>query len=141
MAAWELMSTRRDLPESPYLTAVSGRKPTRVPVWFMRQAGRSLPEYRALRKQNTMMEACFDAGLIAEIPLQPMRRHDVDAAILFSDIVVPLRGAGVDVDIVADVGPVIAAPVRTAADVVALPPVDPQCGQPISYGVFCFINM
>ena len=64
-----------------------------------------------------MLAACFDAELIAEITLQPMRRHDVDAAILFSDIVVPLRGAGIDVDIVADVGPVIAAPVRTAADV------------------------
>ena len=64
-----------------------------------------------------MMEACFNAELIAEITLQPIRRHDVDAAILFSDIVVPLRGAGVDVDIVADVGPVIASPVRTAADV------------------------
>ena len=108
------MSDRRTLPESPYLAAAAGRKPSRVPVWFMRQAGRSLPEYRALRKQNSMMEACFDAELIAEITLQPIRRHDVDAAILFSDIVVPLRGAGVDVDIVADVGPVIAAPVRTA---------------------------
>ena len=108
-----LMSDRRTLPESPYLAAATGRKPNRVPVWFMRQAGRSLPEYRELRKQNTMMEACFNAELITEITLQPIRRHDVDAAILFSDIVVPLRGADVDVDIVADVGPVIAAPVRT----------------------------
>lgn len=67
-----------------------------------------------------MMEACFDPGLICEITLQPVRRHGVDAAILFSDIVVPLRGAGVDLDIVPDVGPVIAHPVRTAADVSAL---------------------
>ena len=126
VAALSPMSDRRTLPESPYLAAAAGRKPTRVPVWFMRQAGRSLPEYRALRMQNTMMEACFNAELIAEITLQPIRRHDVDAAILFSDIVVPLRGAGVDVDIVADVGPVIAAPVRTAADVDALGPLDPQ---------------
>ncbi len=88
------MSDRRTLPESPYLAAATGRKPNRVPVWFMRQAGRSLPEYRELRRQNTMMEACFNAELIAEITLQPIRRHDVDAAILFSDIVVPLRGAG-----------------------------------------------
>ena len=95
------MSTRRDLPESPYLAAVTGRKPSRVPVWFMRQAGRSLPEYRALRAQHNMLAACFDAELVCEITLQPVRRHDVDAAILFSDIVVPLLGAGVDLDIVA----------------------------------------
>src|SRR5205807_9516962 len=109
VAALSVMSTRRALPESPYLAAVAGRKPHRMPVWFMRQAGRSLPEYRALREQHSMMAACFDPELIAEITLQPVRRHDVDAAILFSDIVVPLRGAGVDLDIVADVGPVMAA--------------------------------
>ena len=62
MAALMPMNTRRELPESPYLAAACGRKPSRVPVWFMRQAGRSLPEYRALRAQNTMMQACFDAG-------------------------------------------------------------------------------
>ena len=114
------MSTRRDLPEAPYLAAATGRKPSRTPVWFMRQAGRSLPEYRQLRASNTMMQACFDPELICEITLQPIRRHGVDAAILFSDIVVPLRSAGIDLDIVADVGPVIAHPVRTAADVAAL---------------------
>ncbi|WP_286144639.1 uroporphyrinogen decarboxylase family protein, partial [Mycobacterium sp. E136] len=92
------MNTRRDLPDSPYLAAASGRKPGRVPVWFMRQAGRSLPEYRALRAKNTMMQACFDAELITEITLQPVRRHGVDAAILFSDIVVPLRASGIDLD-------------------------------------------
>ena len=114
------MSTRRDLPEAPYLAAATGRKPSRTPVWFMRQAGRSLPEYRQLRASNTMMQACFDPELICEITLQPIRRHGVDAAILFSDIVVPLRSAGIDLDIVADVGPVIAHPVRTAADVAAM---------------------
>ncbi len=114
------MSTRRQLPEAPYLAAATGRKPSRIPVWFMRQAGRSLPEYRALRAKNTMMEACFDPELICEITLQPVRRHGVDAAILFSDIVVPLRGAGIDLDIVPDVGPVIANPVRTEADVAAM---------------------
>jgi uroporphyrinogen decarboxylase len=88
----------------------------------MRQAGRSLPEYRALRAKNTMMQACFDPELICEITLQPVRRHGVDAAILFSDIVVPLRGAGIELDIVPDVGPVIAHPVRTAADVRAMGP-------------------
>jgi uroporphyrinogen decarboxylase len=129
------MSNRRDLPESPYLAAAAGRKPHRVPVWFMRQAGRSLPEYRALRAQHSMLAACFDADLIAEITLQPVRRHDVDAAILFSDIVVPLRGAGVDLDIVPDVGPVIAAPVRTAADIAALKPLEPQRVQPVADAV------
>jgi uroporphyrinogen decarboxylase len=114
------VSNRRHLPEAPYLAAAAGRKPARIPVWFMRQAGRSLPEYRALRVKNTMMQACFDPELICEITLQPVRRHGVDAAILFSDIVVPLRGAGVEVDIVPDVGPVIANPVRSATDVAAM---------------------
>ncbi|OBJ06612.1 uroporphyrinogen decarboxylase [Mycobacterium sp. 1465703.0] len=125
------MSTRRELPESPYLAAVRGRKPNRVPVWFMRQAGRSLPEYRALRAQTDMLSACFDAELVCEITLQPVRRHDVDAAILFSDIVVPLLGAGIDLDIVAGVGPVIESPVRTAADVDAIKPLERQRVQPI----------
>lgn len=116
----DAMSTRRQLPEAPYLAAATGRKPSRIPVWFMRQAGRSLPEYRELRAKNTMMQACFDPALISEITLQPVRRHGVDAAILFSDIVVPMRAAGIGLDIVPDVGPVIDNPVRTAADVAAL---------------------
>jgi uroporphyrinogen decarboxylase len=140
VAALSLMSTRRTLTESPYLAAVAGRKPHRIPVWFMRQAGRSLPEYRALREQHSMMAACFDAELIAEVTLQPVRRHDVDAAILFSDIVVPLRGAGVDLDIVGDVGPVMAAPVRTAADIDTLKPLDPQRVQPVSDAVTLLVR-
>ena len=120
------MSNRRQLPEAPYLAAAAGRTPSRPPVWFMRQAGRSLPEYRVLRAKNTMMEACFDAELICEITLQPVRRHGVDAAILFSDIVVPLRGAGIELDIVADVGPVIAHPIRSGADVAAIKTLDLQ---------------
>ena len=129
------MSTRRDLPNSPYLAAAAGRPPSRVPVWFMRQAGRSLPEYRALRAKSTMMQACFDAELITEITLQPVRRHGVDAAILFSDIVVPLRASGIDLDIVPDVGPVIAHPVRTAADVAALRPMDRDRVAPIAEAI------
>ena len=125
------MSTRRDLTESPYLAAVTGRKPSQVPVWFMRQAGRSLPEYRALRERHSMLAACLEPEVACEITLQPIRRHGVDAAILFSDIVVPLRAAGVELDIVADVGPVIAHPVRTDADVDALKPLDPQAIQPV----------
>lgn len=79
-----------------------------------------------MRAKNTMMEACFDAELICEITMQPVRRHGVDAAILFSDIVVPLRGAGIDLDIVPDVGPVIANPIRTAGDVAAIKALDSQ---------------
>ena len=129
------MSTRRELPESPYLAAANGRKPHRVPVWFMRQAGRSLPEYRALRARHSMLDSCFDAELVCEITMQPVRRHDVDAAILFSDIVVPLRGAGIDLDIVPDVGPVIAHPVRSAADVAAIKPLEQHQVQPVSDAV------
>ena len=105
----------------PLIAAATGKNPARRPVWFMRQAGRSLPEYRAIRANRGMLESCFDAELVCEITMQPVRRHDTDAAILFSDIVVPLRAAGVDLDIVAGTGPVIAEPVRTAADVAALP--------------------
>lgn len=134
------LHTRRDLPESPYLAAAGGRKPRRVPVWFMRQAGRSLPEYRALRAQHDMLSACFDAELVCEITLQPVRRHDVDAAILFSDIVVPLLGAGIDLDIVAGVGPVIESPVRTATDVAAIKPLERQRVQPISDAVSLLVS-
>jgi uroporphyrinogen decarboxylase len=127
--------TRRELPGSPYLAAASGHKPSRVPVWFMRQAGRSLPEYRALRAQRSMLDSCFDAELVTEITLQPVRRHRVDAAILFSDIVVPLRAAGIDLDIVPDVGPVIAHPIRSAADVAALTPLQAQRVAPVTTAV------
>jgi len=130
-----VVSTRRTLPEAPYLAAAAGRKPSRIPVWFMRQAGRSLPEYRQLRSKHTMMEACFDAELICEITLQPIRRLGVDAAILFSDIVVPLRAAGIDLDIVPDVGPVIAHPVRTRADVERLRTTGPLTVEPVAEAV------
>ena len=112
---------RRDLRDAPFLVAARGGRPTRVPVWFMRQAGRSLPEYRALRADTGMLAACLTPDLACEITLQPVRRHGVDAAILFSDIVVPLHAAGIGVDIVPGTGPVVAAPVRTAGDVERLP--------------------
>ncbi|OBA59108.1 uroporphyrinogen decarboxylase [Mycobacterium sp. 1100029.7] len=134
------MSTRRELPESPYLAAVTGRKPGRVPVWFMRQAGRSLPEYRALRQHHSMLAACFEPEVVCEITLQPIRRHDVDAAILFSDIVVPLRAAGIDLDIVPDVGPVIAHPIRTDADIEAMKPLEPQAIQPVCQAVSLLVD-
>lgn len=114
-------SPRRTLSDAPLLEAIAGRTPSRTPVWFMRQAGRSLPEYRQVREGIPMLESCFMPELLAEITLQPVRRHDVDAAILFSDIVVPLKAAGVDVDIVPGRGPVVANPIRTRADVQSLP--------------------
>ena len=128
-------SPRRRLPDAPLLAAVAGRSPTRRPVWFMRQAGRSLPEYRKIRAGIGMLESCFDAELVAEITLQPVKRHGVDAAILFSDIVVPPKAAGIDLDIVAGTGPVIAHPVRSAADVAALPKLDAQQVAPVSDAV------
>ncbi len=81
----------------------------------MRQAGRSLPEYRALREGVAMLDACMRPDLVVEITMQPVRRYGVDAAILFSDIVLPLKAIGVDLDIVPGVGPVIAAPIRDLA--------------------------
>ena len=123
---------RRQLPAAPLLAAARGERPSRVPVWFMRQAGRSLPEYRALRAGAGMMQACLTPDLTCEITLQPVRRHGVDAAILFSDIVVPLYVAGVGVDIVAGTGPVVAHPVRTMADVDRIPPLSVEQVAPVT---------
>ena len=99
---------------SPIIRAARGEPVVTPPVWFMRQAGRSLPEYRALRQGVDMMTACNTTDLIVEITMQPVRRHGVDAAILFSDIVVPLRAAGIDVEIQPGVGPVVAEPLTTS---------------------------
>ena len=96
-----------------------------APVWYMRQAGRSLPEYRATRAGVAMLDACSNPDLICEITLQPVRRYGVDAAILFSDIVVPLRAVGVGVDIRPGVGPVIDKPVRAESDLAALRELEP----------------
>jgi uroporphyrinogen decarboxylase len=104
--------------------ALQGEPVERVPVWFMRQAGRSLPEYRRLRRGRTLMGLARTPELAAEVTLQPVRRHGVDAAILFSDIVVPLAAIGVDVEIQPGVGPVVAQPVRSAGDVRRLRPLD-----------------
>ncbi len=106
-------------PQPALLAALNGQRPARTPVWFMRQAGRSLPEYRQLRTQVNlpMLEACLNPQVVARATLQPVRRHGVDAAIFFSDIMVPLRLAGVDVEIKPQVGPVLSAPIRTRDDV------------------------
>lgn len=113
------------LSDAPLLRALTGPRPDHAPVWFMRQAGRSLPEYRELRVGTRMLDACLTPDLAAEITLQPVRRHGVDAAVFFSDIVIPLRLAGVEVEIEAGRGPVFANPVRTAADVDRITAIDP----------------
>lgn len=97
-----------------------------TPIWFMRQAGRSLPEYRAIREKHSLLEICRNPDLCAEVTLQPVRRFGVDAAILFADIMLPLVGIGVELDIVEKVGPVMARPVREAADVAKLRPLQPE---------------
>ncbi|MGW4213335.1 uroporphyrinogen decarboxylase [Lentzea sp. NPDC004789] len=117
---------------APLLVAASGGTPSHTPVWFMRQAGRSLPEYRALRQGTAMLDACMDPEMVCEITMQPVRRHGVDGAILFSDIVVPLKAAGVDLDIVAGTGPVVAHPVRTFSDVEKLPELHAEQVQPVA---------
>lgn len=108
------------LANSPFLRAARGEDPGHTPVWYMRQAGRSLPEYLALREGTAMLDACMDPDMVTEITLQPVRRYGVDAAIFFSDIVLPLKAVGVDLDIKPGVGPVVAQPVRTLADVAAI---------------------
>jgi len=112
--------------ESPFLRACRRQPVPHTPVWYMRQAGRSLPEYRAARKRKSILAACTTPDLITEITLQPLRRYHVDAAILFSDIVVPLRAVGVGVDIKAGTGPVISRPVRREADVARLRDLEPS---------------
>ena len=112
--------------DSRLVRSYQGERQEVVPVWFMRQAGRSLPEYRELRVGTRMLDACLDPAMASEITLQPVRRHGVDAGIFFSDIVVPLKLAGVAVEIQPGRGPVFDQPVRTAADVARLEEVDPS---------------
>ena len=121
--------------DSPLLMELTARRAPSHPVWFMRQAGRSLPEYKQAREGTSMLDACLQPDLAAEITLQPVRRHGVDAGIFFSDIVVPLRLAGVGVDIVPGRGPVLEHPVRSAADIEALPEIDDEALEPIREAV------
>ena len=102
----------------PLIVRAARREPLeRTPVWFMRQAGRSLPEYRAIRERHSFWEVAQTPELCAEVTLQPVRRHGVDAAVMFADIMTPVLGMGLHVDLVEGVGPVVADPVRTLADV------------------------
>jgi uroporphyrinogen decarboxylase len=111
----------------PLITRAARREHVeRTPVWFMRQAGRSLPEYRAIRKQHNLFQVCNQPELCAEVTLQPVRRHGVDAAVMFADIMLPVVGMGVDVELVENVGPVIAHPIANTADVERLRVPDPE---------------
>ncbi|MFF0384836.1 uroporphyrinogen decarboxylase [Streptomyces sp. NPDC004286] len=112
--------------DSAFLKACRREPVPHAPVWFMRQAGRSLPEYRKVREGIPMLESCTRPELVTEITLQPVRRHDVDAAVFYSDIVVPLKAIGVDLDIKPGVGPVVAEPVRTRADLARLRDLTPE---------------
>lgn len=115
-----------DLSQSAFLKAARGEPVPHTPVWFMRQAGRSLPEYLRVREGIGMLESCMNPELVVEITLQPVRRYGVDAAIFFSDIVLPLKAVGVDLDIKPGIGPVVAKPVRTLQDVEAIPDLTPE---------------
>jgi uroporphyrinogen decarboxylase len=117
-------------PRAPFLSACRNELVSWVPVWFMRQAGRSLPEYRAVRSTGSILQAVQDADLATEITLQPVRRYGVDAAILYSDIVVPVAALGFGVEIRAGVGPVVERPFRDEADLDRLRPLDPEADCP-----------
>jgi uroporphyrinogen decarboxylase len=112
--------------DSQFLRACRREPVAHTPVWFQRQAGRALPEYRKIREGVSMLESCTRPDLITEITLQPVRRYGVDAAVLYSDIVLPLRAIGVGVDIAPGVGPVVEHPVRTAADLAVLRDLEPD---------------
>jgi len=121
-----------------FLRACRRETVERTPVWLMRQAGRSLPEYRALRERWSLEEIVAQPELCAEVTLQPVRRLDVDAAVMFADIMLPLRGMGIDFELVESIGPVVANPIRAAEAVNALrtPPASesvPQVLDAVSY--------
>ncbi len=109
-----------------FLRACRREPVDRTPVWFMRQAGRYLPEYRELRGDRDILETCRDPAQVVEVTLQPLRRMDVDAAILFSDIMVPLAAVGVPVRIESGVGPVVERPIRDAAGIATVRPLEPE---------------
>jgi uroporphyrinogen decarboxylase len=115
---------------APFLLAAKGQRGTTTPVWFMRQAGRSLPEYRAKRGEGSILDAIKQPDLAAELTLQPVRRYGVDAAVLFSDIVVPAHAVGFGIDVTAGTGPVCEAPLRTAADLGRLRVFEPEADAP-----------
>ncbi len=117
-------------PDSPFLAACRGEAHDTVPVWFMRQAGRALAEYREIRKKHSFHDVVMTPELTAEVTTQPVRRYGVDAAILFSDIVTPVMTMGVGVEIKAGIGPVVDEPIRTAADLQRIRTFEPDVDAP-----------
>ncbi len=115
---------------SPFLAACRGEQPSHAPVWFQRQAGRSLPEYRAARGTGSILEAIAQPEIAAEVTLQPVRRYGVDAAVLFSDIVVPVHAIGFGIDVIPGRGPVAERPFASAADLDRLRPLEPEIDIP-----------
>jgi len=109
-----------------FLKAATGRVPDRTPVWFMRQAGRSLPEYRAVRGEGSILDAIKKPDLAAEITMQPVRRHGVDAAVLYSDIVVPAHAVGFGIDVAPGTGPVAERALRSLDDLERLRALEPM---------------
>ena len=122
----DAIAERDDAPPttSPFLAAANGRVATHTPVWFMRQAGRSLPEYRAVRGEGSILDAIKRPDLAAEITMQPVRRYGVDAAVLYSDIVVPPHAVGFGIDVAPGTGPVAEHPLRSSSDVERLRPLE-----------------
>ena len=114
----------------PFLDAAAGRPAAHTPVWFMRQAGRSLPEYRALRGEGSILDAIKNVELSVELTLQPVRRYSVDAAVLYSDIVVPAHAVGFGIDVAPGTGPVCVQPFRDDADLARLRPFEPASDTP-----------
>ena len=112
--------------DDPFLRACRGEAAARVPVWFMRQAGRSLPEYHKVRGEGSILDAIRRPDVSAEITMQPVHRYGVDAAVLYSDIVVPVAAIGFGVDVAPGTGPVVADPFRSRADLDRLRPLDPE---------------
>jgi uroporphyrinogen decarboxylase len=115
---------------APFLLAAHGQHASHTPVWFMRQAGRSLPEYRARRGSGSILDAIKQPDLAAELTLQPVRRYGVDAAVLYSDIVVPAHAVGFGIDVAPGTGPVCETPLRTAADLDRLRVFEPEADTP-----------
>src|SRR5512145_2526430 len=124
----ELLQARR---VTPLLVQAARRQVVEpTPVWFMRQAGRTLPGYREIRKRFSLFEVCRQPALCAEVTLEPVERHDVDAAVMFADIMLPVLGMGADVDLVEGVGPVVERPVESLDDVRALRVPEPEDAVP-----------
>ncbi|MGE3277794.1 MAG: uroporphyrinogen decarboxylase [Vicinamibacterales bacterium] len=121
-----MTTTASNLANSIFLKACRREPVDRTPVWFMRQAGRYMAEYRALRQDYTLLQLCRTPDLATEVTLQPVRRIDVDAAILFSDLLIPLEPMGIPFDFIKGEGPSIEKPIRTEADIAAVRPFEPR---------------